>query len=72
MSFRDELRLCRSAAGLTQAEVAQRVGVSGQAVYGWERGLSSPSVANVVRLETLFGLAQGRLLLLLAYPQTNP
>jgi predicted transcriptional regulator len=54
---------------MTQGEVAQAVGVSTQAVYGWERGLSSPSVANVVRLESLFRTARGRLLLVLAYPE---
>jgi predicted transcriptional regulator len=54
---------------MTQGEVAQAVGVSTQAVYGWERGLSSPSVANVVRLESLFATPRGRLLLMLAYPE---
>lgn len=36
------IRACRKAQGYSQAQFAQLVGVSLQAVSGWERGIATP------------------------------
>lgn len=43
----DRLRRARSAAGLTQAEVAERVGVAQETYAGWERNRSRPAAGQV-------------------------
>lgn len=44
------LKQLRKAAGLTQRELGDRVGVSPQAVTQWEAGAKYPSVANLTKL----------------------
>jgi transcriptional regulator with XRE-family HTH domain len=44
-----QLRDARRAAGLSQAEVARRLGTTQSAIARWERGDVSPSLANAVR-----------------------
>lgn len=46
----------RKKSGLTQAEVAEELGVSRQAVSRWETGEISPSVENLRRLSKLYGV----------------
>lgn len=43
------LRLARESAGLTQAELAERLGISQQAVAQAERWMSNPTVAFIER-----------------------
>lgn len=50
------LRERREACGMTQELVAQRLGVSRQAVSKWENGVSDPSTANLVALAELYGV----------------
>jgi DNA-binding XRE family transcriptional regulator len=45
-----QLRQLREAAGLTQRELGNRIGVSGQAVAQWETGVKRPSVENLTKL----------------------
>ena len=58
-SFFAELRKEK---GLTQAELAERVGVTGGAVSKWERGLCYPDIETVVRLAEVLGLSVGEIL----------
>ena len=58
-SFIAELRKEK---GLTQAELAERVGVTGGAVSKWERGLCYPDIETVGRLAEVFGLSVGEML----------
>ena len=48
--------------GLTQAELAERVGVTGGAVSKWERGLCYPDIETVVRLAEVLDLSVGEIL----------
>ena len=45
-----QLRQLREAAGLTQRELGNRIGVSGQAVAQWETGGKRPSEENLTKL----------------------
>ncbi|MFW6024037.1 MAG: helix-turn-helix domain-containing protein [Dichotomicrobium sp.] len=42
MSFPTELRSLRDRLGISQAKVADILGVTRMTVYNWERGLSAP------------------------------
>ena len=46
----DRIREARSKAGLTQAGVAQLLGVSSHAVWSWEAGRMKPSHEHLVEL----------------------
>ncbi len=56
------IRQCRESAGMTQAELAQRLFVSFQAVSAWERGQSVPDLENAVRISELFDVSVDALL----------
>ena len=53
--FGDNLRAMRKANGLTQAELAQKLGVSPQAVSFWEMGSNEPTIVAVVGICKTFG-----------------
>ena len=50
-----QLRKLRKAAGLTQRELGNRIGVSPQAVTQWETGIKCPSVSNLTKLADVLG-----------------
>ena len=50
--FKDRLKELRKAAGLSQAQLSARVGVSQQAVGKWENGKSSPDPDTLTALAT--------------------
>lgn len=54
LSMGDRIRQQRLKCGMTQEFVAERLGVSRQAVSKWEKGLSDPSTANLIALAQLF------------------
>lgn len=47
---------------MTQEFVAERIGVSRQAVSKWESGASDPSTTNLISLARLFGITPEELL----------
>ena len=47
----------RKAAGLSQEELAEKIGVSRQAVSKWERGESSPDTENLIALAKLYNIS---------------
>lgn len=53
----------RKRMGLSQEELAARLGVSRQAVSKWELGTSTPDPSNIVALAKLFGISTDELLM---------
>ena len=50
------LAAARVNAGLTQAEVADKMGVTANTVVNWEKGNATPSVIVARQLANLYGL----------------
>ena len=48
--------------GMTQEELAERLGVSPQAVSNWENGQSCPDISLLPRLAAIFGVTTDLLL----------
>ncbi len=61
-SLGEVIRARREACGMTQELVAQKLGVSRQAVGKWESGKSEPSTTNLMALAELFGTDVAELL----------
>lgn len=57
MHFIEKLTSLRKEYGITQQELAEKLGVSRQAVSSWERGTAAPSTENLVRIGKLFGVS---------------
>ena len=56
MTIADRIQSLRKAKGMSQEELADKVGVSRQAVSKWESGASDPSTTNLMALAKLFGV----------------
>lgn len=61
LEFAGRLTQLRKAKGLSQEDLASRLGVSRQAVSKWERGESSPDLDNLVALAELYGCSLDQL-----------
>ena len=72
MSFSELLKKCRKKQGISQAELAARLGVTQQAVGKWESGKSSPDPSTVARIAGILGTTADYLLGLYAPPPTCP
>lgn len=59
----DRLVALRRESGLSQEELAAKLGVSRQAVSKWERAESSPDTDNLIALARLYGVSLDGLLL---------
>jgi DNA-binding XRE family transcriptional regulator len=55
--FATRLRALREGAGLTQADLAAKIGISLRAVVQWERGLREPKWGTLVDLADAFGVS---------------
>ena len=62
MTTGQKIQSCRKAAGLTQEELAEKLGVSRQAVSKWESDLAFPETENVLQLCKLFSVSADELL----------
>ena len=60
-TFAARLVRLRAAAGLTQAQLAARSGLSLQAVCFWEQGRRAPTLASAGRLAAALGCALAEL-----------
>lgn len=52
----ETIKRLRESAGMSQGELADRLSVVRQTVSKWERGLSAPDAAIVVRMAEIFGV----------------
>lgn len=52
----ERIRAARQAAGLSQEKLAERLGLTRQAVTKWESGQSAPSTENLLRLAEVLGV----------------
>ncbi len=57
MQFRDKLFQLRKRDGMTQAELAEAINVSRQAISKWEMGTAVPDVSNMLALSKVFGVS---------------
>ena len=53
----EKLRALREARGLTQAQVAGRIGVSKAMISAYETASKAPSIEVLIRLSRLFGVS---------------
>ena len=51
----NNLKIYRTQCGYTQEEVAEKLGVSRQAVAKWERGETVPDIENCIALADMYG-----------------
>ena len=58
----DRIRTLREKNGMTQTQLAKRLGVSRSAVNSWEMSLSTPSSIYLVELSKIFGVTTDYLL----------
>ena len=50
------LRELRNESGLTQNEIAAKLGVSGQTILNWENGIYEPKINQLIQLADLFNV----------------
>ncbi len=68
----NNLKLYRKQSGLTQEQVAEKLGVSRQAVAKWENGESLPDIENIIALSDLYGTSVDFLVRNMTQPVSDP
>lgn len=63
MTTGEKIYDCRKRSGMTQEELAEKLGVSRQAVSKWEQDAAYPETEKIVELCRMFGLSADELLL---------
>ena len=54
INIADKIRYLRDKVGMTQSDLAKRLGISRSAVNSWEMSLSTPSLANIIEMKEIF------------------
>lgn len=62
MKIGEKLKENRTAAGLSQEALAQRIGVSRQTISSWENDRSYPDIGSILKLSDLYSLSLDELL----------
>ena len=57
MEFGQRLKDCRSGAGMTQEELAEKLYVSRQTISSWENNKSYPDIHSLLMIGNLFGVS---------------
>lgn len=57
MEFKDRVRALRLDAGVTQNEMAKRLGLTGRAVGAWESGRAKPGIDKLQEIADYFGVS---------------
>ena len=60
--FEDQIKHYRKQAGLSQEKMAEKIGVSRQAITKWENGTGTPDISNLMAIANLFQLSIDELL----------
>ncbi len=50
----NKIRYLREKTGMTQTDLAKKLGISRSAVNSWEMSLSSPSISNIIEMSRIF------------------
>ena len=58
----NNLKLLRQKTGMSQKELASKLGVSQNAVYNWENGKREMSIDTIERVAALFDIAPSQLM----------
>lgn len=61
-TFGNQIASMRREKGMTQSELAEKMGVTDKAVSKWERDLSCPDVSSIPRLAEIFGISVDELM----------
>lgn len=61
-TFGEMISSLRKEKGMTQLELAEKMGVTDKAVSKWERNLSFPDVSSLPRLAEIFGITVDELI----------
>ena len=57
MEFSERLKKLRKDTGLTQVDVASKLGISQQAYASWERGIKKPTQENLVKIAQVLNVS---------------
>lgn len=57
MEFSERLKKLRKDAGLTQVDVAEKLGISQPAYASWERGVKKPTQENLVKIAQVLNVS---------------
>ena len=57
MEFSERLMILRKQAGLSQEQLADRLGVTRQSVSKWESGTALPELVKLISLSEIFGVS---------------
>lgn len=57
MEFSERLKKLRKDTGLTQVDVAEKLGISQPAYASWERGVKKPTQENLVKIAQIFNVS---------------
>ena len=57
MTFAENLKMLRKQAGMSQEQLAEKLGVSRQAVTKWETGAGIPDIENIMAISALFDIS---------------
>lgn len=62
MTFAEKLKSIRKKAGMSQEKLAEKIGVSRQAITKWETDAGIPDIDNMMALSSLFNISLDELL----------
>jgi len=62
MTLEEQIKHYRKQAGLSQEKMAEKIGVSRQAITKWENGTGTPDITNLVAIAELFQVSLDELL----------
>lgn len=57
VSFAEKIKTLRRESGISQRELARKLGISNRAVSKWENEISFPSTENLVKISNIFGIS---------------